>query len=598
MWNQKETNRSTLNRPKLHRWVPFLAMAAVCTAFFYLGDTLISAKTDGWSSHRSSRAGLADNYIHAIEFDQQGTAWIGTGNGVNAYDGLEWQTYRLMRSQFGFTGVDANSIAVEESGQIWVATSHRGIKVFNGSYWREYSERNSDLPVDTIATLASDSLGRLWIGTSPTPAGSRGAGVLVFDGETLHTFDMDNSPLTTNNISAVAVDSSDSIWIGTWRRHQETQNGLIVLHADGTWSVLGTSNSGPLSDSVLAIEFDAGGRAWVGTQGGGLAILELDETGELAVMQVELDGESVADIAFDHLDRAWVGTSSGLYVLDGKRWRRLVPMNSGLSNRRVSAVSFDGDHSMWIGTRGDGLHIVDLEQLQIVNVPQVSQWVIILFVSTVQLALLYGWSQRSGASTGARDVRGADLTIARTQWILASAIGLGVGFSLTFVAAHATRGPALAVYLPGLTLLIPQWIVLRSRTSWPRGWMVGSLAGILVGLVPGLAAWQIIVSIIKNCTHGFLFTIPSCATDTDLWVNALAAAAYGGLVGLVQALFMKNEVDRPKRLAVVIVITWALIGPVWGGLGGTYPGVFGAVLGGAYGLVTSRILERTGPRVA
>ncbi|MEZ4904121.1 MAG: two-component regulator propeller domain-containing protein [Spirosomataceae bacterium] len=48
---------------------------------------------DFWN-HLDANEGLSQNEVHCILQDHRGLMWFGTQDGLNCYDGIEWQVYR------------------------------------------------------------------------------------------------------------------------------------------------------------------------------------------------------------------------------------------------------------------------------------------------------------------------------------------------------------------------------------------------------------------------------------------------------------------------------------------------------------------------
>ena len=69
----------------------------------------------------------------------------------------------------------------------------------------------------------------------------------------------------------------------------------------------------------------------------------------------------ITDIVQDAKGRIWVGTESGLYSFDGFGFQGYNTANSGLNSNMINALYYDqhrGD--LWIGTKGDGVCVMDI----------------------------------------------------------------------------------------------------------------------------------------------------------------------------------------------------------------------------------------------
>ena len=90
-------------------------------------------KFDGthWTHYNTSNSGLPANYVTAIEIDQEGNLWIGTGN------------------NYPFGNIDKGG----------------GLVKFDGINWAVFDTSNSNLPSNDITSLLFDDHHNLWIGT-------------------------------------------------------------------------------------------------------------------------------------------------------------------------------------------------------------------------------------------------------------------------------------------------------------------------------------------------------------------------------------------------------------------------------------------------
>jgi ligand-binding sensor domain-containing protein len=81
--------------------------------------------------------------------------------------------------------------------------------------WIVYTDKNSDLPSNTISFIASDDYDRVWIGTQE--------GISSFDGKEWKLYKANKQKM---NHYSIYIDSKDNKWIGT-------EKALLVLNQDG-----------------------------------------------------------------------------------------------------------------------------------------------------------------------------------------------------------------------------------------------------------------------------------------------------------------------------------------------------------------------------
>ncbi|HYC29475.1 MAG TPA: two-component regulator propeller domain-containing protein, partial [Chitinophagaceae bacterium] len=57
------------------------------------GPALHAQSFDYGFKHLTTDNGLSHDYIHSITRDEQGFLWIGTMNGLNRYDGIQFRNF-------------------------------------------------------------------------------------------------------------------------------------------------------------------------------------------------------------------------------------------------------------------------------------------------------------------------------------------------------------------------------------------------------------------------------------------------------------------------------------------------------------------------
>ena len=75
------------------------------------------------SSVRFDASQIGDNAVLAVHVDRSGRVWVGTGNGVSAYDGTRWVSADTTTGLV-WDDVSQNGISEDPDGTIWVATGN------------------------------------------------------------------------------------------------------------------------------------------------------------------------------------------------------------------------------------------------------------------------------------------------------------------------------------------------------------------------------------------------------------------------------------------------------------------------------------------
>ena len=200
------------------------------------------------------------------------------------------------------------------------------------------------LPSSTVAALALDRDGFLWIGTRDGLARYDGVGYRIY-----RHVPGDPASLPGNSVQALYVDARNRLWVGV------ESEGLAMLGADRAGFRQISQASQPLlkSDDVWAITGTRDGRLWFGTYGGGLYRLDAAQRlvrflPDAAKPGTTLPAADVPALAVDGAGTLWVGTTHGLARWTAQGFQAIKP--GLLASDEIYSLSPDRDGSLWIGT--------------------------------------------------------------------------------------------------------------------------------------------------------------------------------------------------------------------------------------------------------
>ena len=178
-------------------------------------------------------------------FDPYGLMWVGTDQGVRAFDGYR---FRIYRSDAYSPGILPNnyvrSMTTDQRDGLWIGTRDGVVRYDrrNGQF-KTYHLRSEQ--ARTVNALYTTSDGTVWVGTN--------AGVSRYDAE---KDDFTGINMAQGAIS-FAEDAHGNLYIGTW------EGGLLRLDKKS-----GNMVSYPrLSNrnTVRSLLMDSRGRLWIGT---------------------------------------------------------------------------------------------------------------------------------------------------------------------------------------------------------------------------------------------------------------------------------------------------------------------------------------------
>lgn len=196
-----------------------------------------------WTTY-NVKDGLANPWVYAIQIDRYGAVWFGTEGGLSRFKDGSWKTWRhadglgadnpkgLARSnQSGF-----GSIRAGEHSHDLTTLDETGAETYNENY---------------VFSLKIDSRGVLWIGTW-------GGGLSrFFRGAFTNYTEADG--LAGNVVYSIAEGPDDALWMGT-------NHGISRFH-EGQWTRYGREE-GLMGEDVYTIAVSPDNTVWAGQRGG------------------------------------------------------------------------------------------------------------------------------------------------------------------------------------------------------------------------------------------------------------------------------------------------------------------------------------------
>ncbi|MBL4593423.1 MAG: SpoIIE family protein phosphatase, partial [Flavobacteriales bacterium] len=290
--------------------------------------------------------GLPQEYIYSINQDNNGFIWIGTGEGISKFDGVEFLNYTTD------DGLAENFISCSAQRQrniIWLGHNKGGIsRIFNGE----------------IETIISDSL-----------IGSKITDIIV---------DQDNYVWATSQngylirISPKLVINKFNLFVDEKNIHSITGKigvNLLIGTNDGLFLFSLNHKLEPSQHKEIkefkgkTIECITGSKwlennFWIGTQESGLYQLKFTDEQKAESRYYDgnnlLNSSSIQHIEEDKDRNLWISTYNGLHKLiydsklNGVNKTIYFGGNNGIGNY-VKSTLIDREGNAWIGMYGDGL---------------------------------------------------------------------------------------------------------------------------------------------------------------------------------------------------------------------------------------------------
>ena len=273
----------------------------------------------------------------SLSFDSYGLMWIGTNQGVRAYDGNRFRTYRSDAYTIG-TLPNNNVIAIahDKHEGTWIGTRDGLVRFDRGRGRFKVYRLPGEQPhvVDALFTAAD---GTVWVGTN--------RGAARYDATTDSFRDIG----VAVGARAFAEDKLGNIYIGTWG------NGLLRLNKKSGRLV----NYPKMNDRdiVSSLLIDSQGRLWIGTWEHGIVRLDHPENESAPGIHKVNDGRHDFR-TFHRLGEDPVSHSVWGCCIEGLT---RVSLDDPLEAENYPNPTFcydivtDGRGNLWVATRNDGI---------------------------------------------------------------------------------------------------------------------------------------------------------------------------------------------------------------------------------------------------
>ncbi|KGJ90612.1 two-component regulator propeller domain-containing protein [Colwellia psychrerythraea] len=310
--------------------------------------------------------GLSQNTINTIIQDKYGFMWFGSQDGLNRFDGFEFETFlRNKNDKNTLSNEYVNQLFIDLQGTLWIATRGGGLNRFN--YETEtfdhfvYDKAGNNDNYYDIKQIIQANPNELWLAT-------HSAGIQVFNlhKQTFSTLPLKHTNslfLSQRNITCLTLDTNNNLWLGSavdglFKYTVATQTIEIFSHNE--------QDSNSLSDNqITTIYQDKSNDIWVATLNG-LNRYQAKSNDFQRYMHNEKDKNSLShnvirDIKEDPQQVLWLATSAGLNKLNKNRdsfyhYQNSPTVKDSLSGNVVYSLYPASDGIMWIGFFARGIN--------------------------------------------------------------------------------------------------------------------------------------------------------------------------------------------------------------------------------------------------
>lgn len=295
----------------------------------------------------NQKHGLSNTFVTDIVQDSTGYIWVGTINGLNRFDGIQFESfYANEKDSNWLTNNYISTLYVDRKGVLWVGT-HNGIHSFDKylQNFNQYSIANGDIEHDLVVScIAEDEAGDTYCSI---------LSCIYKLNRKSHTLD---KILSIDNvvISSFCFDVNGDIYVGV-------SNSVTLYKYDTIHKTLVDVSElveGGFGAPVKKLGFE-NDRLWIATLGDGLWAFDRDKLSFKHFPVGLPDTDNVVDFYRDIKGRFWIIDYTGLKLLDvvsGSYYSYYYYNEDPYSIRELPIVFFQDNHgNNWVGHNGAGV---------------------------------------------------------------------------------------------------------------------------------------------------------------------------------------------------------------------------------------------------
>jgi signal transduction histidine kinase/ligand-binding sensor domain-containing protein len=359
------------------------------------------AQDDCTIKHYSVNDGLSQSSVYHFLEDRNGYMWIGTGNGLNRFDGYE---FRIFKNDLQEPGTISHSIIrtlhQAPDGKIWIGTD-AGINVFDSG------KNNFFRPPSVLFSTNNVSCTILKTGADKVYFYATGIGIAEYSVSNKSTRIIDKDDAEIHRLNPYALTDHKFWFVNNNSLHSldfitgekeifplvkgvnitatilcVTDDERLIIHDEQGLSVFNTK-TGIFEDisknpvwskfahsNVGAISIDHHKRYWLSVNGAGLYVFDrngqfiksyLDEKNSDNTLSSK---KHIVSLYCDRNDNTWAGTDdAGFFIVSLALQKfNLVNMHSGtgniISSDFIKCFLKKGD-LLWMGTFDKGINIIN-----------------------------------------------------------------------------------------------------------------------------------------------------------------------------------------------------------------------------------------------
>lgn len=310
--------------------------------------------TDAFLKTYNKNQGKFENYelkkmprffqITSMYEDKKGHIWIGTFHGgLYEYNptNQEFKFYDYIRDGIGSNWITV--ITEDTRGNIIVGTWGGGLTKIESDRIINFNQTNGLLD-NKIRQVFTDAEGNVLIGTNEH-------GLSIYKGDLFISYFSKESKYNSQ-IWSVMADHTGKFWFGT-------NDGITIYNPQIKGEDAFSKFQKQQGEQIRMLKEDSEGRVWIATDNQGIFTYIIKNnifTYEAKLNSSYIPSLTIKALETDNKGNIWIGTLDGLvcYNIDNKSLNHYT-QTTGLAGNEISALYFDKQKRMWIGSTGAGI---------------------------------------------------------------------------------------------------------------------------------------------------------------------------------------------------------------------------------------------------
>ncbi|TLX77536.1 serine/threonine protein kinase [Labilibacter sediminis] len=324
----------------------FLFLVINCCAY-------LSAQSFDFKSFDSDM-GLPQNFVYCLTQDHQGYLWIGTGEGLVRYDGIQFITYTendSLASDF------VHSLFVDKQGVLWVGHGNGTLSYYDNGFHKVIPEERATSPIKDIC---QDDMGNIW-------ATVQNNGVLKINPQKQITTYFDRKIFSDKLYYSIESINPFHFILGT-------SEGLLVLKLGQDFSVNSlneVTSIPPTNINTIVKRRAVEGEYWVATEDEGFYLFKFNNkssehfANNKLCIKFNIEHENILDIYEENDGNLMLATWGNGVIklfLDPATQAFTESFNfsteNGLNHNFIKNILGDRENNYWFATYGGGVSVL------------------------------------------------------------------------------------------------------------------------------------------------------------------------------------------------------------------------------------------------